>query len=169
MVIDPRDDIRLIAVGLRHAAESIRTAVIGSPARGAGRAGVALCAELYACAGRFESHVRDLAAIEECNASHLRAIPVAGEARHEDGASTGESLVTFPDVGTYVLPIDVPIGERVALLEQAAGIVETITDVLDTTDSHRHVRSLLEEIGLVQLSEQVSDFAKVAADLWESD
>ena len=55
----------------------------------------------------------------------------------------------------------------VALLEQAVGIVETIAAGLDANDSHEHVRSLVEELGLVLLSERS---AKAAADdLWEGD
>src|SRR6478735_3093889 len=133
MVGGHSDHIRLAAVGLRHAAESIRTALTGWPAHGFRATGLALCAELYACAGRVESHLRDIAATEACHVSLIESITVAGEPRRENGSST-ETLVASLDIGTYVLAVNAPRRQRVALLEQAVGIVETITAGLDPDD-----------------------------------
>lgn len=167
MLVDPSDDVSLISVGLRHAAESIRAAVTGAPANGFGAAGLALCAELYACAGRVESHLRDLAAVGAWHASLFESISVVvGEPRRVIGGST-ESLVTVPDVSTYVLAVDAPGSERVALLEQAAGIVETMAAGLGKVDTYGLPVSVVEGFEVERLRQQINDFKELVAGFWD--
>ena len=161
---DPRDELVLIVSGIQHSAEAIRTAIVGwhpPPRPGFGADGMDLCAELYACAGRYESRLRALAAVDESNAALIRAIRVDGENACGSGdAMTAESLIALPEIGTYIVGAHVPVADRIALLAQALGIVEAIivrrgaaadNDLLDFKNS-----------SLEQLCERIRCFAEDA-------
>lgn len=159
---DPKDDLSLLVVGLRHAAESIRTAVVGwHPRPGFGAEGLELCAELYACAGRFESRLRTYAAVEAVNVSLLRAVAASGEKTCNAGDdSASESPISLPEIGTYVAGTNVAPGDRIDLLAQALGIVDGIIARLDVDDSH-HLAGT-ESWSLVPLRDRIRDFAVAA-------
>lgn len=158
---DPKDELGLIVIGLRHAAESIRTAVVGWHLRpGFVGEGLELCAELYACAGRYESRLRDYAAVEAVNVSLLRAVAAPGEKTCNAGDdSTAESVISLPEIGTYVAGANVAPRDRIDLLVQALGIVDGII-ARDVDDSHHHAGT--ECWNLVPLRDRIHEFAVAA-------
>lgn len=158
----PLDELRLIVEGIRHAAESIRTAVIGWHLRpGFGAEGLELCGELYACAGRYESRLRDKSAVEAANVSMIRAVAVSG-GQDCDADDLAESLIALPQTGTYIMGAGVAPAARIDLLVQALGIVEGVIARLDADDSHELARAA-ESWSLLQLRERIRDFAEAAA------
>lgn len=148
---DTRVDYQHISRGLRHAAESIRMATIGWNGSGVGGRASELCADLYACAGVFESQARHVAALEADCAAALRGVRFHDE--------SGDSLVSTCEVSTYVLPRDCARSTRVGLLEQAAGIVAT---VIATIEADEFDGASIHRMRLVELSEEIGHVVRLA-------
>lgn len=166
MLTDPKDELCLFVDGIRHAAESIRTAVIGwypRPRAGFGPDAMELCAELYACAGRIESRLRDYAAVEAAQVSAIRSVTVSGEQGCDaEDSTSAESVIAVPPIGTYIMGTNAAApARRVDLLVQALGIVERVIARVDADDSHLPARA--ESCNLHQLRERLRDVADTAA------
>lgn len=127
----PDDGAVLCVVGLRQAAEALRTAGIGWPGPDISAATRHVCDDLYAIAGRIESRARHQAAHEARSAAWLASVL--------DGPpSTGsgvESVINIPDVGTYTPALKPEISQLTDMLEQGAAITESVNARLAELDN----------------------------------